>query len=71
MLSEPLLVVARLARTFEDLAIRYAVGGSLASSLYGFPCATQDVDLVAEIELLLTSLPLQARLPVSSMSMPA
>ena len=51
MLSEPLLVVARLARTFEDLAIRYVVGGSLASSLYGIPRATQDVDLVAEIEL--------------------
>ncbi len=51
MLSEPLLVVARLARTFEDLGIRYVVGGSLASSLYGIPRATQDVDLVAEIEL--------------------
>jgi len=51
MLSEPLLVVARLARTFEDLAIPYVVGGSLASSLYGIPRATQDVDLVAEIEL--------------------
>ncbi|MGZ3471964.1 MAG: hypothetical protein ACXWO1_20170, partial [Isosphaeraceae bacterium] len=35
MLSEPLLVVARLARKFEDLAIRYVVGGSHASSLYG------------------------------------
>jgi hypothetical protein len=51
MLSEPLLVVARLARAFDDLAIRYVVGGSLASSLYGVPRATQDVDLVAEIEL--------------------
>ena len=34
----------------EDLAIRYVVGGSLASSLYEIPRATQDVDLVAEIE---------------------
>jgi len=49
MLSEPLLVVARLAHAFEDLAIRYVVGGSLASSLYGIPRATQDVDLVAEL----------------------
>jgi hypothetical protein len=49
MLSEPLLVVARLARTFDDLAIRYFVAGSLASSLYGIPRATQDVDLVADI----------------------
>jgi hypothetical protein len=51
MLSEPLLVVARVARAFDDLAIHYVVGGSLASSLYGVPRATQDVDLIAEIEL--------------------
>ena len=49
MLSEPIVVVARLARTFDDLAIRYVVGGSLASSVYGIPRATQDVDLVADI----------------------
>jgi hypothetical protein len=49
MLSEPLLVVARLARAFDDLGIGYLVGGSLASSIYGTPRATQDVDLVAEI----------------------
>jgi len=51
MLSEPLLVVARLARAFDDLSIRYVVGGSLASSLHGVPRATQDVDIVAEIGL--------------------
>jgi hypothetical protein len=51
MLSEPLLVVARLALVFDGLGIRYAVGGSLASSLYGTPRATQDVDLVAELDL--------------------
>ena len=51
MLSEPLLVVARLARAFDDLGIRYVVGGSLASSIYGVPRATQDVDLVADIGL--------------------
>lgn len=50
MLSEPLLVVARLARTLDDLGIRYLVGGSLASSMYGVPRATQDVDLVADID---------------------
>jgi hypothetical protein len=51
MISEPLLVVARLARAFDDLSIRYVVGGSFASSLYGVPRATQDVDLVADIGL--------------------
>lgn len=50
MLSEPLVVVAKLARVFDDLQIRYLVGGSVASSLYGIPRATQDVDLVADIK---------------------
>jgi hypothetical protein len=50
MLSEPLIVIARLARTFNELGIVYLVGGSFASSLYGVPRATEDVDLVAEIE---------------------
>jgi hypothetical protein len=49
MLSEPLLVMAKLARVFETLQIRYVVGGSLASSIYGIPRATQDVDFVADI----------------------
>lgn len=49
MLSEPVLVVAKLARVFDALGIRYIVGGSLASSIYGIPRATQDVDLVADV----------------------
>jgi hypothetical protein len=49
MLSEPLVVVARIASTLDSLSIPYIVGGSLASSVYGIPRATQDVDLVAEI----------------------
>lgn len=51
MLSEPILVVATIARTFDALGIRYLVGGSVASSVYGIPRATQDVDLVADIRL--------------------
>jgi hypothetical protein len=51
MLSEPVLVVAKLARVFDAIGIRYVVGGSLASSIYGIPRATQDVDLVADIRL--------------------
>lgn len=51
MLSEPLVVVARLARAFDALEIRYLIGGSLASSVYGIPRATQDVDLVADLKL--------------------
>jgi hypothetical protein len=51
MLSEPILVVARLVRVFDALQIRYVVGGSLASSIYGIPRSTQDVDLVADLRL--------------------
>ncbi len=51
MFSEPVLVVATIARIFDALGIRYLVGGSVASSLYGIPRATQDVDLVADIRL--------------------
>ncbi|HEY5960336.1 MAG TPA: hypothetical protein VIV60_27470 [Polyangiaceae bacterium] len=51
MLSEPLLVVARIAAAFDTLSVPYIVGGSLASSVYGIPRATQDVDLVAILSL--------------------
>lgn len=49
MLSDPLIVVAAIARVFDEIGIRYMVTGSLASSVYGIPRATQDVDLVAEM----------------------
>lgn len=49
MLSEPILVVAKLASVFDAMKIQYIVGGSLASSVYGIPRATQDVDLIADI----------------------
>lgn len=49
MLSDPLLVVAIIAEVFDSMGVRYLVGGSLASSLFGVPRATQDVDLVAEL----------------------
>ena len=50
MLSEPLQVVAQVVRALDQLDIPYVVGGSLASSIYGIPRATQDVDLVAAIK---------------------
>ncbi len=34
---------------FEQLGIQYRIGGSVASSYYGPPRATQDVDLIASI----------------------
>jgi hypothetical protein len=48
-LSDPLMVVKKVTDVFQELGIRYLVGGSLASSLHGIPRATQDVDVVAEI----------------------
>lgn len=49
MLSEPIRVVTTIARVFDTLSIRYLIGGSVASSVYGVPRATQDVDLVADV----------------------
>jgi hypothetical protein len=51
ILAEPLSVVAQVAGAFNKLGVRYLVGGSLASSVYGIPRATQDVDLVADLPL--------------------
>jgi hypothetical protein len=49
MLGAPLTVVARLAAALQQLRVAYAVGGSLASSLYGVPRATNDVDVIADL----------------------
>lgn len=50
ILYEPLQITQLVAEVFERLQIQYLVGGSVASSLHGIPRATQDVDLVANIE---------------------
>ncbi|MCC6901149.1 MAG: hypothetical protein IT377_19405 [Polyangiaceae bacterium] len=49
MLGDPLLVASLIAQALEELGVRYAVGGSVASSIYGVPRSTQDIDLVAEL----------------------
>lgn len=49
MVAEPALIVARLAQVLHGLGIRYVIGGSFASSIYGIPRATQDVDIVADL----------------------
>lgn len=46
----PWAVVAAVADVLEDLGVRYAVGGSLASGLAGEPRSTIDADLVVELE---------------------
>jgi hypothetical protein len=47
--EEAFKVVLEAARVLEQLAVPYAVGGSLASSLWGIPRSTQDADLVADL----------------------
>lgn len=47
-LPDPIEVAASIARTLEDLGVRYLIGGSLASSVHGEPRSTNDVDLLVD-----------------------
>ncbi len=49
MSRDPIWVAARVAQALTSCGASYLVGGSLASSQYGFPRTTQDVDLVADL----------------------
>ena len=40
-----------VVKTLEDLDIPYYIGGSIASSAYGFARATLDVDLIVDLKL--------------------
>jgi hypothetical protein len=45
---DPLAVAALVARSLDDLGIRYVIGGSVASSLFGEPRSTLDLDLMID-----------------------
>lgn len=50
MISPDILEAAGpVVRAFEALGVEYYIGGSIASSAYGMPRSTLDVDLVAEL----------------------
>ena len=49
MHDESLRAMRPVADALDRLGIRYHVGGSLASSAYGIPRSTIDVDLVADV----------------------
>lgn len=51
MRSESTRITLLVTQTLENLAILYAVGGSLASSLHGVMRSTLDVDIVADMKL--------------------
>jgi hypothetical protein len=50
-LPEIVAIAADVAARLESTAIRYVIGGSLASSLHGEPRATMDVDMVTDLSL--------------------
>ena len=45
----PLALVVRIAAILDDLDIPYALGGSVASSFFGEPRATADVDIAIRL----------------------
>jgi hypothetical protein len=50
-MKSPIEVLLSVAQVLEELNIPYLVGGSIASSLLGFPRTTNDADIVADIQL--------------------
>jgi hypothetical protein len=48
-LPDTIRITLAVARVLEDLQVPYLVGGSIASSVHGFPRSTQDADLVADL----------------------
>jgi hypothetical protein len=48
--SAPIAVTLIVTEVLEELHVRYAVGGSVASSLHGIFRASVDVDIVAELQ---------------------
>lgn len=50
MTGDAVQAAIELARVLEDLGVPYLIGGSLASTVWGEPRFTQDVDVVAALE---------------------
>ncbi len=44
-----IIALTSIVTAFEQLSIDYYIGGSVASSVYGIPRATFDVDLIADL----------------------
>ena len=51
MLAEQIAVVMQAIDALDGLGIRYAIGGSFASAVYGVMRATMDADLVVDLAL--------------------
>jgi hypothetical protein len=50
MPTDPIRVALLVVDALEALGVPYAIGGSLASSVHGVARATQDVDIVADLQ---------------------
>lgn len=48
-LPDTIRITLEVGRALEALQVNYFVGGSIASSIHGFPRSTQDADLVADL----------------------
>jgi hypothetical protein len=48
-LEPPIATIVRATQVLDALGITYCIGGSLASSFYGIPRATNDVDIVVAL----------------------
>lgn len=48
---DPIAVALGVARVLEQQRVPYVIGGSVASTLYGEPRATMDVDFAVQLEL--------------------
>ncbi len=51
MLPEPISVTVLVTHVFEKIKIPYLIGGSIASIIYGMVRTTQDVDIIADMQL--------------------
>jgi hypothetical protein len=49
--DEPLQLALRVLRILEAMGVDAWIGGSLASSIFGIPRATQDGDIIADLPL--------------------
>jgi hypothetical protein len=49
--DDVLRTIERLASVLDSLGVRWAIGGSLSSSLHGEPRSTNDIDIIAELQL--------------------
>lgn len=50
VMEEALAVTLQVIGVLDQLRVPYVVGGSIASSIYGKPRATQDVDVIADLQ---------------------